>query len=212
MLRRSPAVWKNGLLGMSAALGDICPPWGRLSSTVSAGREARDPPAERNLHRCSRSWRQLRSHAPRSGGPRLALRERRPAPGRGPGRSVGSGAMPKLLFVTVPTDEVLNKEGKVRFPGTDAAVDKLTEAGWEVEVMRPDWPKPLEEAKSGGYNAILVSTFKSVPRSRDAASMLSRMQDLPVYTVGVLQRDDAFRTSAPDVGVLRNIGELPDPS
>ena len=120
--------------------------------------------------------------------------------------------MPKLLFVTVPTDEVLNKEGKVRFPGTDAAVQALTEAGWEVEVLRPDWPKPLEEAKSGGYSAILVSTFKSVPRSRDAASMLSRMQDLPVYTVGVLQKDDAFRTMAPDVGVLRNIGELPDPS
>ena len=120
--------------------------------------------------------------------------------------------MAKLLFVTVPTDEVLNKEGKVRFPGTDAAVQALTEVGWEVEVMRPDWPKPLEEAKSGGYAAILVSTFKSVPRSRDAASMLSRMQDLPVYTVGVLQKDDAFRTMAPDVGVLRNIGELPDPS
>ena len=33
--------------------------------------------------------------------------------------------MPKLLFVSVPTDEVLNKEGKVRFPGTDAAVEKL---------------------------------------------------------------------------------------
>ncbi len=117
--------------------------------------------------------------------------------------------MPKLLFVTVPTDEVLNKEGKVRFPGTDAAVEKLTEAGWEVEVMRPDWPKPLEEAKSGGYDAVLVSTFKSVPRSRDAASMLSRMQELPVYTVGVLQKDEAFRTMAPAVGVLRNIGELP---
>jgi hypothetical protein len=119
--------------------------------------------------------------------------------------------MPKLLLVTVPTDEVLNKEGKVRFPGTDAAVGKLTEAGWEVEVMRPDWPQPLEEARSGGYDAILVSTFKSVPRSRDAASMLSRMQELPVYTVGVLQKDEAFRTMAPDVGVLRNVGELPEP-
>ena len=52
--------------------------------------------------------------------------------------------MPKLLFVTVPTDEVLNKEGKVRFPGTEAAVEKLTEAGWEVEVVDPTWPKPLE--------------------------------------------------------------------
>ena len=51
--------------------------------------------------------------------------------------------MAKLLFVTVPTDEVLNKEGKVRFPGTDAAVESLTQAGWEVEVLRPDWPKPL---------------------------------------------------------------------
>ncbi len=35
-----------------------------------------------------------------------------------------------------------------------------------------------------------MSTFKSVPRSRDAASMLSRMQELPVYTVGVLQKDE----------------------
>jgi hypothetical protein len=119
--------------------------------------------------------------------------------------------MPKLLFVTVPTDEVLNKEGKVRFPGTDAAVEALSEAGWEVEVIEPTWPKPLEAAKSGDYAAILVSTFKAVPRSRDAASMLSRMQDAPVHTVGVLQKDQAFRTMAPTVSVLRNIGELPGP-
>jgi hypothetical protein len=120
--------------------------------------------------------------------------------------------MPRLLFVTVPTDEVLNKEGKVRFPGTDAAVEQLSEAGWDVEVHRPEWPKTLEQAKAGGYDAILVSTYKAVPRSRDAASMLSRMQELPVYTVGVLQKDDAFRTMAPAVGVLRNVGELPPPS
>jgi hypothetical protein len=119
--------------------------------------------------------------------------------------------MPKLLFATVPTDEVLNKEGKVRFPGTEAAVSKLTEAGWEVEVIDPTWPKPLEAAKSGGFDAILVSTYKATPRSRDAASMLARMQDLPVYTVGVLQKDEAFRTMAPTVGVLKNIGELPQP-
>ena len=37
--------------------------------------------------------------------------------------------MPKLLFVSVPTDEVLNKEGKVRYPGTDAAVEKLSGRG-----------------------------------------------------------------------------------
>ena len=81
--------------------------------------------------------------------------------------------MPKLLFITVPTDEV---------------------------------------AKAGSFDALLVATFKAVPRSRDAASMLSRMQEQPVYTVGVLQKDEAFRTMAPDVGVLRNIGELPVPS
>ena len=42
--------------------------------------------------------------------------------------------------------------------------------------------------------------------------MLSRMQpELPVYTVGVLQKDDAFRTMAPDVGgPPANIGELPE--
>jgi hypothetical protein len=119
--------------------------------------------------------------------------------------------MPKLLFVTAPTDEVLSKEGKVRFPGTDAAVEALTKAGWEVELCEPMWPKPLEAAKTGDYAAVLVSTFKAVPRSRDAASMLARMQDTPVYTVGVLQKDDAFRTMAPTVGVLRNIGELPQP-
>jgi len=119
--------------------------------------------------------------------------------------------MPKLLFATVPTDEVLNKEGKVRFPGTEAAVEKLTEAGWEVEIVDTTWPKPLEAATSGSYDAILVSTYKAVPRARDAASMLARMQDAPVYTVGVLQKDDAFRTMAPTVGVLKNIGELPLP-
>ena len=119
--------------------------------------------------------------------------------------------MPKLLFVTVPTDEVLNKEGKVRFPGTEAAVAKLAEAGWEVEVTAPDWPKPLEAAKGGGYDAILVSTFKSVPRSRDAASMLSRMQELPVYTVGVLQKDEAFRTMARTWASCGTSGSCPRP-
>jgi len=120
--------------------------------------------------------------------------------------------MPKLLFATAPTDKVLTKEGKVRFPGTEAAVAKLTEAGWEVEVIDPTWPKPLEAAKNGSFDAILVSTYKAAPRSRDAASMLARMQDLPVFTVGVLQKDEAFRTMAPDVGVLKNVGELPLPS
>lgn len=125
---------------------------------------------------------------------------------------VTSPAMPKLLFVTVPTDEVLNKEGKVRFPGSEAAVAKLAEKGWDVEVVDPTWPKPLEMAKEGDYDAILVSTYKAVPRSRDAASMLSRMQETPVSTVGVLQKDDAFRTMAPNVNVLKGIGELPLPS
>ena len=132
-------------------------------------------------------------------------------PGEAASEPVTSRAMPKLLFVSVPTDEVLNKEGKVRFPGSEAAVAKLQEAGWEVDVVDPTWPKPLEAAKEGGYDALLVSTFKAVPRSRDAASMLSRMQETPVYTVGVLQKDEAFRTMAPNVGVLRNIGELPLP-
>jgi hypothetical protein len=119
--------------------------------------------------------------------------------------------MPTLLFVTVPTDEVLAKDGKVRFPGTDAAVAALTDAGWTVEVVPPDWPKPLERVKELQPDAALVSCFKAVPRSRDSASMLSRMSDVPVYTVGVLQKDDAFRTMAPTVGVLRNVGELPLP-
>ena len=41
--------------------------------------------------------------------------------------------------------------------------------------------------------------------------MLSRMQETPVYTVGVLQKDDAFRTMAPTVNVLKGISELPFP-
>lgn len=119
-------------------------------------------------------------------------------------------AMPKLLFVTVPTDEVLNKKGEVRFPGTEIAVQKLTEAGWDVEIIDPLWPGPLKRVQEGGIDAVLVSCFKAVPRSRDAASTLSRMEpDTPVYTVGVLQKDDAFRTMAPAVGVLRKIEELP---
>jgi hypothetical protein len=120
--------------------------------------------------------------------------------------------MPKLLFVTVPTGEVLNKEGKVRFPGTEAALAKLKEAGWEVETIDPTWPKPLEVANEGDFDAILVSCYKAVPRSRDAASMLARMQDLPVSTIGVIQKDQAFRTMAPKVAVLRNVGELPPPA
>lgn len=120
--------------------------------------------------------------------------------------------MPTLLFVTAPTEEVLNKEGKVRFPGTDAAVAQLSAAGWTVEMSSPDWPDALNRATEVAPDAILVSTYKRVPRSRDAASMLARMQESPVYTVGVLQKDDAFRTMAPAVGVLRNIDELPPPS
>ena len=120
--------------------------------------------------------------------------------------------MPNLLFITVPTDKVMNKAGdKVRFPGTDAALAQLKEAGWEIEETRPEWPKPLEIAKENKPDAILVSCFKAAPRSRDAASMLARMQEAPVYTVGVLQKDEAFRTMAPEVGVLRNVGELPTP-
>lgn len=119
-------------------------------------------------------------------------------------------AMPKLLLVTVPTDEVLNKEGKVRFPGTEVAVQKLSEAGWDVEIIDPLWPGPLKRCEEGGVDAVLVSCFKAVPRARDAASTLARkIPDLPVYVVGVLQKDEAFRTMAPTVGVLRNIGELP---
>ncbi|HMM48090.1 MAG TPA: hypothetical protein PKE32_00550 [Miltoncostaeaceae bacterium] len=119
--------------------------------------------------------------------------------------------MPKLLFVTVKTPEVLNKEGKVRFPGSEVAEQRLKEAGWDVDIIEPLWPKPYEVAKDGAYDAILVSTYKAVPRSRDAASMLARMQETPVYTVGVLQKDDAFRTMAPTVGVLRGLKELPLP-
>ena len=55
--------------------------------------------------------------------------------------------MPKLLFITAPTEVVLNKEGAVRFPGSDAAVQELTAAGWDVTVCSPDWPEPLERAK-----------------------------------------------------------------
>jgi hypothetical protein len=120
--------------------------------------------------------------------------------------------MPKLLFVTAPTDVVLNKEGAVRFPGTDAAIEELTAAGWDVTVCGVDWPEPLNVANEVKPDAALVSTYKRVPRSRDCASMLARTSEVPVYTVGVLQKDDAFRTMAPTVGVLRNIKELPLPS
>jgi hypothetical protein len=119
--------------------------------------------------------------------------------------------MPKLLFITAPTEVVLNKDGGVRFPGTDAAVEQLAAAGWDVTVCGVDWPEPLTIANEIKPDAALVSTYKRVPRSRDCASMLARTSEVSVYTVGVLQKDEAFRTMAPDVGVLRNIGELPLP-
>ncbi len=117
--------------------------------------------------------------------------------------------MPKLLFVTVETDEVVGKDGKVRFPGTAAAVTELEQAGWDVTKLEPKWPEPLNYVKENAPDAVLVSCYKAVPRSRDAASMLARLTEVPVYTVGVLQKDDAFRTMAPTVTVLRNIKELP---
>lgn len=119
--------------------------------------------------------------------------------------------MPKLLFITVPTEEVLSKEGKVRFPGSEKAAEDLAAAGWDVTVIEPTWPAALEKANELVPDAILVSCYKRTPRSRDAASMLSRMQGQPVYTVGVLQKDEAFRTMAPEVGVLTGIGKLPKP-
>ncbi|MCU0309029.1 MAG: hypothetical protein MUE51_14940 [Thermoleophilia bacterium] len=119
--------------------------------------------------------------------------------------------MPNLLFITAPTDEVVGKDGKVRFPGSDKAVEALEAAGWTVTTIEPRWPAPLEYCKEHSPDAVLVSTYKAVPRSRDSASMLARLTEIPVYTVGVLQKDDAFRTMAPTVGVLRNIKELPLP-
>lgn len=119
--------------------------------------------------------------------------------------------MPKLMFVTVPTPEQLTKDGKVRYPGSDPTLEALKEKGWEVEVVDPTWPTPLNKAKEYEPDAVLVSCYKAVPRSRDAASMLARMTEYPVYTVGVLQKDEAFRTMAPTVTVCRNIGELPAP-
>ena len=124
--------------------------------------------------------------------------------------------MAKLLFITVPTDEVLynsdkliEKYGPVRFPGTEKAVDELTEMGWEVEVVDPTWPTPLRAAEQHKPTAALVSTYKAVPRSRDAASMLARMSDVPVYTVGVTQKDEAFETMAPTVTTLQFVRDLP---
>ena len=94
--------------------------------------------------------------------------------------------------------------GRRRRPAQRGRLDRRDES--------PDWPDALNRATEVAPAAILVSTYKRVPRSRDAASMLARMQESPVYTVGVLQKDDAFRTMAPAVGVLRNIDELPPPS
>jgi hypothetical protein len=119
--------------------------------------------------------------------------------------------MANLLFISAPTDEVLDKEGKVRFPGTDAAVAALEAKGWTVTLARPDWPKELHLANELKPDAVLVSCYKAIPRSRDSASMMARMSEFPVSTVGVLQKDEAFRTMAPSVAVLRGIKELPDP-
>lgn len=119
--------------------------------------------------------------------------------------------MPTLMFVTVPTDKVLNKEGKVRYPGSEVAAERLAAAGWTVEVVDPTWPTPLRRGEELTPDAALVSCYKAAPRSRDAASMLARMSEIPVYTVGVTQGDDAFRTMAPTVTVLKGISELPAP-
>src|SRR5262249_4559294 len=154
MLRRSPAVWKKGTDGIAAADADMEPPWS------SAG------PLD-------------------AGGPGRPRAQSTPGPGvwrhRGAaaGARISSRAMPTLLFVTVPTDEVLGKDGNVRFPGTEAAVAALTEAGWTVETVAPDWPKPLERAKELTPDAALVSCFRAVPRARDSASMLARMSEVP---------------------------------
>ena len=83
---------------------------------------------------------------------------------------------------------------------------------WTVTLARPDWPKELQLANELKPDAVLVSCYKAIPRSRDSASMMARMSEFPVSTVGVLQKDEAFRTMAPSVSVLRGIRELPDPT
>ena len=71
--------------------------------------------------------------------------------------------MPNLLLVTVSTNEVLNKEGKVRFPGTDAAVAALAEAGWTVEVIDPMWPGPLRRLMLQGRPALARCSLNALP-------------------------------------------------
>src|SRR5680860_1556810 len=151
MLLRSPMVWRKLLSGISAALTDIWPPWGRFYCTYAAGC-TRDPPRRRQS---TRAIGLVATVANAIGTPRLTLRDPHGVAGGQPSRWVISRLMPKLLLVTVPTDEVLNKKGEVRFPGTEAAVEKLTEAGWEVVVVDATWPKPLEAAKDGGYDLSL---------------------------------------------------------
>ena len=79
--------------------------------------------------------------------------------------------MPNLLFITVPTDKVMNKAGdRVRFPGTDAALAELKEAGWEIHQMTPDWPKPMNCLRNPGL----------VQSARFSMAMLSqRSQIMP---------------------------------
>ena len=137
-----------------------------------------------------------------------------PGAGRAPGRYVQG--MAKLLFITAPTPEVLYQkgklEGKVRFEGTDKALEILAENGWEVESIQPDWPGPLRKAEEWGPDAVLVACFKRTPIARDAASMIARMQEAPVYVLGVTQKDEAFDTMAPTVEKLVKLEDLPDPS
>ena len=58
-------------------------------------------------------------------------------------------AMPKLLLVTVPTDEVLNKEGKVRFPGTEAAVQQLTALLGHEDASVVKYARSAQEVRGG---------------------------------------------------------------
>src|SRR5437764_916756 len=85
MLRRSPAVRKKGTDGISAAVADMEPP-GSSAGPLDAGGPGRPAPQS-------------------TPGPVIWRHCGAPS-----GARISSPAMPTLLFVTVPTDEVLGKD------------------------------------------------------------------------------------------------------
>ena len=155
MLRRSPTGLEERSCRESRLrlLASGPPGVGSSSAFVCRAGSTRDPPAERNLQPAIRFVATVASAVAARRPRRLALRESRPR-GRGRGRV---GRLPRHAKTTVRhrshrRGPEQGGEGPLPRHATPPSRSSPRPAGRSSSVS-PIWPKPLEAAKAGGYDA-----------------------------------------------------------